>query len=227
VAARVVALVPAAGSGSRFGGALPKQFLQIGGRPLLAWTLERLLACGVDELTVALPAAEVERAREMGLDDRVRVIAGGASRQDSVARALAASPGGEHDLVLVHDGARPAVAPADVARTVAAAASADGAVLGRSLGDTLKRVAGGVIASTVPREGLFRAETPQVFRRGVLARALDAARRDGFEGTDESALVERLGDMRVLAVEATARNPKLTTPADLELVRALLLGGQG
>src|SRR5512135_3533785 len=172
MAARVVALVPAAGSGSRFGGVLPKQFLQIGGRPLLAWTLERLLSSGVDELTVALPAAEVERAREMGLDDRVRVIAGGASRQDSVARALAASPGGEHDLILVHDGARPAVAPADVALTLAAAASADGAVLGRALGDTLKRVAGGVIAATVPREGLFRAETPQVFRRGVLARAL-------------------------------------------------------
>lgn len=226
MSAHVAALVPAAGSGSRFGGGVAKQFLDIGGRPLLAWTIERLLRAGVDQLTAALPAGEVERAREMGLDDRVRIVAGGNTRQESVARCLEASSGGESDLVLVHDGARPAVDPADVRAVIAAAAAADGAVLGRSLGDTLKRVRSSMVVGTVSREGLFRAETPQIFRRGVLARALQAARRDVFEGTDESALVERLEGVRIVAVEAAAPNPKLTTRADLALVRALLVGGE-
>ncbi len=223
---RLVALVPAAGRGERFGSAAPKQLAEIAGRPSLAWTLERLLACGVDRLVVALPA-DPAAARGLVLPEDPRLVrtTGGATRQDSVAACLAAAPGDGTDLVLVHDGARPAVAMEDVEATVAAAAATGAAVLGRPVGDTLKRVDEGRIAGTVERAGLFRAETPQVFRRELFERALEAARRDGFVGTDEASLVERLPGVEIRAVAARRPNPKLTEPGDLELIAGLLAGG--
>ncbi len=220
---RLVALVPAAGRGERFGGEVPKQFARIAGRPSLAWTLERLLACGVDRLVVALPA---DPAATEGLvlpeDTRLVVTSGGATRQESVAACLAAAPGDASDLILVHDGARPAVAVEDVAATVAAALASGAAVLGRPVGDTLKRAGEGRVLETVERAGLFRAETPQVFRRELFERALEAARRDGFVGTDEASLVERLGGVEIRAVAAGSPNPKLTEPGDLEVLAGLL-----
>jgi 2-C-methyl-D-erythritol 4-phosphate cytidylyltransferase len=155
-------------------------------------------------------------------DARLHLVAGGDSRQASVAAALAASPAAAEDLVLVHDGARPAVAVADLLAVCRAALSSDGAVLGCGSTDTLKRLEQGGIVETIDRSRVFRAETPQVFRRALLERALTAAAESGFAGTDESSLVERIAGVRILAVEATAPNPKLTTPADLPLVRALL-----
>lgn len=223
----VHAVVPAAGGGSRFGGDRPKQFRDLAGRPLLRWTIERLLAGGVDSLIVALPAEDFERPPDWLADLReVRMVAGGATRQASVALALAASAAEPAELVLVHDGARPALASADLREVALAAAAAgvDGAVLGRPLFDTLKRIDGGRIVTTVERQLLFRAETPQVFRRQVLERAFAAAAEARFIGTDESSLVERLPGVRVLAVEARHENPKVTTPADLARVESLLQG---
>ncbi len=225
---RLVALVPAAGRGERFGAATPKQLVRIAGRPSLTWTLERVLACGVDRLVVALPADPAAReGLELPDDPRLVTTAGGATRQESVAACLAAAPGEPSDLVLVHDGARPAVAVADVHATVEAAVETGAAVLGRPLGDTLKRVRTGRILETVERAGLFRAETPQVFRRELFERALAAARRDGFAGTDEASLVERLGGVEIRAVVARWPNPKLTEPGDLELLAALLASDAG
>jgi len=219
----LVGLVPAAGRGDRFGGEVEKQFVLLGGRPVLAWTLERLLAAGVGRITVALPLESLSPL-PVGLpaEERILYVAGGASRQESVERCLAATPGPAEGLVLVHDGARPAVAREDVRAAVLAATASGAAVLGRPVGDTLKRVAAGRIVGTVDRGDLFRAETPQVFRRELLARALERARRDGFQGTDEAALVERLGDTAIAAVAAGHPNPKLTTPADLALLEALV-----
>ena len=222
--ARVHAVVPAAGRGLRFGGTLSKQFESIAGRPLLAWTVERLLAAGVDSVTVALPGDVALAPPDWLRDSRVRTVRGGDSRQESVTAALAASPAEGFDLVLVHDGARPAFDREDLVAVCQAALSADGAVLGRGASDTLKLLEQGVIVGTVDRSRVFRAETPQVFRRELLERAIEAALAIGFTGTDEAALVERLPGARVLAVEAVAPNPKLTTPADLPLVRALLEG---
>ncbi len=219
---RLIALVPAAGRGERFGGGLPKQFLAMAGKPVLAWALERLLQCGVERVTVALPQDRLGDVGAVLADPRVSWIAGGATRQESVARCLAASPGGPHDLVMVHDGARPAVACEDIRAVVEAAISAGAAVLGRPMGDTVKRLEGDRIEATLDREGLFRAETPQVFRRDLLQRALELAGRDHFEGTDESSLVERLPAVRIIAVVARHPNPKLTQPADLASVEALL-----
>ena len=220
--ARLIALVPAAGRGERFGGGLPKQFLAVAGKPVLAWAIERLLACGVERVTVALPQDRLGDVGELLADDRVTWIAGGATRQESVARCLAASPGDPGDLVLVHDGARPAVACEDIRAVLEAAIAAGAAVLGRPLGDTIKRLEGDRIEATIERAGLFRAETPQIFRRQLLARALEQARHDHFEGTDESSVVERLPAVRIVAVVARHPNPKLTQPTDLSGVEALL-----
>jgi 2-C-methyl-D-erythritol 4-phosphate cytidylyltransferase len=215
-------IVPAAGRGERFGGAEPKQFSEVAGRPVLAWTVERLLAAGASSLVAAVPAEHVDRARALINDERVLVVAGGGNRQESVEIALAACPADPDELVLVHDGARPAVAPEDVRACVAAAAGADGAVLGRPVSDTLKLVADGEIEATVDRSFLFRAETPQVFSRELLERALAEASETGFVGTDEASAVERLAGVRLAAVAARHPNPKLTAPSDLPLVAALL-----
>lgn len=215
-------LVPAAGRGERFGGARPKQFSLVAGRPILSWTLERLLSAGVTSLTVAVPASQIERARELVKDERVLFVAGGASRQASVELCLAACPADPEELVLVHDGARPAVAPADVQACVEAAGRCDGAVLGRPVSDTLKLVAADEIQSTVDRAALFRAETPQVFPRQLLERALSEAAEAGFVGTDEASAVERLPGVRLAAVAARHPNPKLTRQSDLVVVAALL-----
>lgn len=220
---RVEALVPAAGAGLRIGLDRPKQFLIVAGRPVLSWTLHRLLACGVARCTVAVPVALLGEAGETILEDpRVQWVAGGETRQDSVAACLAAASGPADDLILVHDGARPAVAEEDVRATIEAAARHDGAVLGRFVGDTLKRLEDGRIVETIGRSGLFHAETPQVFRRGLFERALEESRRDGFQGTDEASLVERLAGAHIRSVLARSPNPKLTHAADLELIEALL-----
>lgn len=220
--AAVHAVVPAAGRGLRFGGSLSKQFESIAGRPLLSWTVARLLAAGVETVTVALPADVALAPPAWLADPRIRTVAGGESRQESVASALAASPARGTDLVAVHDGARPALAHADLWAVCRAAMLADGAVLGRGASDTLKQVEGGLIVGTVDRNRIFRAETPQVFRRRLLEQAIEAAFSVGFVGTDEASLVERLPGVRVAAVEALEPNPKLTTPADLPWVQTLL-----
>jgi 2-C-methyl-D-erythritol 4-phosphate cytidylyltransferase len=219
---KVWGLVPAGGRGERYGGETPKQLITIAGRPLLVWTLERLLDAGLAGVTVALPAARLPQASELVPgDSRIRFVAGGESRQDSVAACLEDSPE-DADLVVVHDGARPAVAIADLEATIQAAAAHGAAVLGRRVVDTVKRLDRGWIRATVDRDGLFRAETPQVFRPSVLRRALVQSAADAWVGTDEAAIVERLDGVEIRAVEATRPNPKLTNRQDLALVELLL-----
>jgi 2-C-methyl-D-erythritol 4-phosphate cytidylyltransferase len=228
------ALLAAAGRGERLrdaqrpgaalDGHLPKQLLRVGGRPLLAWAVARLRAAGVERFVVAAPPELLDRvAAALDGEAGVQVVAGGASRQESVQRALAATAAAPEDWVLVHDAARAAVHPEDVQATVAAAeAGAQGAVLGRPLTDTLKRVEEGHVLSTVERASLFRAETPQLFRRTLLERAYARADADHFAGTDECSLVERLAGVRIAAVNARHPNPKLTYPDDLRWLELLL-----
>lgn len=217
------AVIPAAGRGDRFGDDLPKQFAVVAGQPVLAWAIRRLLASGVAEVVVALADEYLEDAPTRVLDDsRVHWVQGGPSRQESVIAGLEAVPGDAEALVAVHDGARPAVAVADVEATIEAAQREGGAVLGRPVSDTLKRIEEGAVVRTVERRGLFRAETPQIFRRGILERAVELSRREGFQGTDEATLVERLPGARIAAVNAVHPNPKLTVPGDLPLIESLL-----
>jgi 2-C-methyl-D-erythritol 4-phosphate cytidylyltransferase len=220
-------LVPAAGIGSRFGGEQPKQFLELAGRPLVEWTIERL-SRATESIVVAIPEATLHSPPGwLVRNPKVRLVAGGATRQASVALALAACPALQDGLVAVHDGARPALSWDDLRAVHRAACGedVDGAVLGRPLADTLKRVVDGRIVTTVERGNLFRAETPQIFRRSVLERAISAAAETRFVGTDEASLVERLPGARIVAVDAGRPNPKVTTRADLALVESLLREG--
>ena len=221
------AVVPAAGSGRRFGGEVPKQYLQAAGKPLLRHALEALLAHpGIDGAVVALAEGDARWPGWTTLHGKpVLACRGGAERADSVLAALAALPAGVADdaLVLVHDAARPNLQAADIGALLeAAAAHPDGAILAAPVRDTLKRAdAEGRILATEPREALWRALTPQAFRRDLLQRALQAARDAGIVATDEAMAVERLG-CRPRLVEGREDNLKVTTPADLALADFLL-----
>lgn len=221
------ALVPAAGSGRRFGGEVPKQYLHVAGKPLIEQALHALLAHSrIDGAVVALAADDPRWPGWTMLHGKpVVTCVGGGERADSVLAALRALPEGvAHDeLLLVHDAARPNLRADDIGRLVdAATACADGAILAAPVRDTLKRADADVrIAGTEPRDGLWRALTPQAFRRDLLRRALEAARADGVIATDEAMAVERLG-LHPALVEGREDNLKVTTPADLALVEFLL-----
>ncbi|OJW28929.1 MAG: bifunctional 2-C-methyl-D-erythritol 4-phosphate cytidylyltransferase/2-C-methyl-D-erythritol 2,4-cyclodiphosphate synthase [Rhodospirillales bacterium 69-11] len=212
---RIASLLVAAGSGVRFGAETPKQFLRIGGKPVIRHAAEAL-AAESDILQPVGDAAAIEAALT-GLPHRP-VVAGGATRQDSVRAGLEALAPFAPDIVLVHDAARPIVPKGTIAALVAALAEAPGAIPAAPVADTLKRVVAGAITETVPRDGLFRAQTPQAFRFATLL----AAHRAELQGaTDDASLLEAAGE-RVLVVPGSEDNIKLTWPEDLgRLERAM------
>jgi 2-C-methyl-D-erythritol 4-phosphate cytidylyltransferase len=222
-AADVAVLVPAGGLGVRFGGRTPKQFLALGREPILAATLRHFRRHPrVAAIVVAAPEAHVERARRIlrGGGAPLTVVAGGPTRQESVWRALQAAPPSAA-VVLVHDAVRPFVTRALIDTLIAAAERDGAAVCGLPIADTVKRVREGIVEGTIDREGLWAVQTPQAFRAAVLREAHDKARRDGFVGTDEAMLVERLGHP-VRVVPGLADNVKITTPEDLRRARRRL-----
>jgi 2-C-methyl-D-erythritol 4-phosphate cytidylyltransferase/2-C-methyl-D-erythritol 2,4-cyclodiphosphate synthase len=221
----VAAIVVAGGRGDRFGGGIPKQFLEVHGRSLLQRSVDAFLASPqVDEVVVVLPPAYVDRPREVLAFDqaRVRVVAGGARRQDSVAAGFDAVSEA-CDVVLVHDAARPFVSEDLIARAVAAAGAHGAAVVALPARDTIKRSetwhGATRIAETLPRERIHLAQTPQAFRRDVLAEAI-ALGRSGIEATDEAALAEAAGRPVVL-VDGDPHNIKVTTQADVPVASAI------
>lgn len=224
----VAAVVPAGGLGRRMGGPRPKQYLTLAGVPIIVRTL-RALARGVDAIVVAAPAERVAATRRLLARHRVPrvldVVAGGAERQESVWLGLAALPQGV-EWVLVHDAVRPFVPPDLIARVLTAARALGAATCGLAVRETVKRVADARVTGTIPREGLWLTQTPQAFRRALLWEAHDKARRDGFLGTDDASLVERLG-AEVAMVAGFHRNLKITTPEDLALARQWLRGDGG
>jgi 2-C-methyl-D-erythritol 4-phosphate cytidylyltransferase len=220
------AVVPAAGRGARFGAELPKQYAQVDGEPLLAHALRALLSHpGVEGVVVAL-AADDAHWPGWGEFEGKPVIActGGNSRAESVLAGLAALPDSVRadDFVLVHDAARPNLSQADLDQLLERGRTDPvGAILAAPVRDTLKRAGDdGGIDGTQPRERLWRALTPQLFRRLQLARALEATLREGLDATDESMAMERQG-ARPLLVEGSEANLKVTTPADLDYFRYL------
>jgi 2-C-methyl-D-erythritol 4-phosphate cytidylyltransferase len=222
---KVCAIVAAAGAGRRMKADRPKQFLELEGTPILILTLRKLDACPlIGWIVVASPPESVDEvsrmAAEAGLSRPVTAIAGGERRQDSVAIALASLPT-DIDLVLVHDGVRPFVSLRDLQAVIEAAEQNGAAVLAVPVSDTVKEVERDRVKSTLPREHLVLAQTPQVFRTEILRRAFDEAARDGYYGTDDSSLVERSGHP-VLLVHGSDKNIKITRPADLSLARFLL-----
>jgi 2-C-methyl-D-erythritol 4-phosphate cytidylyltransferase len=219
--ADVAVLLPAGGIGARLGSRIPKQFLALGREPILAATLRHFRRHPrVAAVVVAAPAAHVERARR-ALRSRggaeITVVAGGSTRQESVWLALQAAPPSAR-LLLVHDAVRPFLSRALIDALLTAADAEGAAICALPIAETVKRVRDGVVEGTVEREGLWAVQTPQAFRAAVLREAHDKARRDGFVGTDEAMLVERLGH-RVRVVAGLPENIKITTPDDLRRAR--------
>lgn len=214
------AVVPAAGQGTRFGTDVPKQYLEVDGEPLIAHSLRALLAHpGVEGVVVVIAAGDAHWPGWSEFEGKpVIACVGGAARADSVLAGLVALPASVRadDFVLVHDAARPNLALADLEQLLERGrADPVGAILAAPVRDTLKRAGDdGGIDATQPRERLWRALTPQLFRRLQLSRALESALRDGVEVTDESMAMERQG-ARPLLVEGSEANLKVTTPADL------------
>ena len=222
------AVVPAAGAGRRFGGDVPKQYLTVAGRPLLEHTLRALLRHpGVDAAMVAIAPDDPYWAGWRELEGKpVYTCMGGAERADSVLAGLLALPQtvDEDQWVLVHDAARPCVPAMDLTRLIALGqADPVGALLAAPVRDTIKSCdpATQHVKRTEPRETLWRALTPQMFRRGGLTRALRTAIKAGVAVTDEAMAMERLR-LKPLLVEGSDENIKVTTPADLAVVEALL-----
>jgi len=226
-----VAIVVAAGKGTRLGGNRPKQFLELDRIPVIIRTLRQFERCReIDENIIVLPASQAEEsadwfraaAKECGLQKPMRTVAGGSTRAQSVQRGLAIISGAE--LVAVHDGVRPFVTPDEIDRVVAAARTNGAAILVAPVADTIKEITDGRVVGTLPRTLLRRALTPQCFRFDILKRAynkLAEIEGEGVEVTDDCLLVERLG-VEIVAVEGNARNIKITREEDLVLGEAIL-----
>jgi len=234
---RIAVILPAAGLGTRMGkshvaeksGTSRKQFMLLDGAPILIHTVRKFAASDrVSEILVAVRADDREWVESMLSAEfsggKVRVVEGGNSRQESVQNALA-SLDPETDLVAVHDAVRPFIDIETIHKVFDEAAETGAAIVAVPAIDTVKQVTRGTdhvrVRSTIPREKLVMAQTPQVFRYGLIVRAFDSARADGFSGTDESSLVERL-DVEVSVVPGSDRNIKITKPGDMELARLFL-----
>ncbi len=226
---RYFGLVPAAGSGSRFGVDGPKQYSPLAGKPMLYHSVERLLAApGVEVVFVVLAPADVEfRGRDWSMfgERLAPLYCGGASRRDSVLNGLVAmaSAVDPNDWVLVHDAARPCLGKTELHRLIEEAGKDEvGGILAVPVSDTLKRADDERrIVETEPRDGLWRAQTPQMFRHGMLLRAL----REIEHVSDEAGAVEALGYKPKL-IEGSTKNLKVTFPADLEIAEKLLRGAK-
>jgi 2-C-methyl-D-erythritol 4-phosphate cytidylyltransferase len=209
---KAAALVVAAGSGERLGADRPKAFVVLAGRPMLEWSLDALRAAGVSDVVVAAPEGY----------DVPGGVPGGRTRSESVRNALAAAPA-DAEAIVVHDAARPLVTPEHFTRALAALERADAAIAAVPVTDTIKEVGPGqVVQRTHDRSRLWAVQTPQAFRREALERALDVRAEVLEQATDDAWLVERAGG-RVVVVESTPENFKITTPHDLK-VAGLLLG---
>ena len=231
----VIVIIPAAGLGTRMApagkkAAASKQFFEIDGVPVIVHTL-RVFARNpqVAQIVVALRKSEMEqfsrRLEKEKIAGKVMVVEGGDHRQQSVANALAQLKAAPDDVVLVHDAVRPFVDDEIIDHVVREVEKHGAAIAGLPAVDTIKQVEraaeSALITSTIPRERIVQAQTPQGFRYELIKRAFDSAAADGFIGTDEASLVERMGE-NVWVVMGSARNIKITTPGDMELAEFYL-----
>ncbi|HKQ52532.1 MAG TPA: 2-C-methyl-D-erythritol 4-phosphate cytidylyltransferase [Pyrinomonadaceae bacterium] len=221
-----VAIIVAAGRGTRLGGERAKQFLLLAGKPVIVHTLERFERCAeIQEVIVVLPAGEaagfLAQAGRYGLRKLARVVAGGATRAASVRCGLQAVRAATACVVAVHDGVRPFVTPDEIGRTVRAAAETGAAILVAPAVDTIKEVEDNGVVRTLERVRLRRALTPQCFRYELLRRAYEQRPDLVSAATDDSSLVEALGSP-VRIIEGDARNIKITRPEDIALAEILL-----
>jgi 2-C-methyl-D-erythritol 4-phosphate cytidylyltransferase len=216
---RVLVIIPAAGSGTRFGGDVPKQFLPLGGKPLVQRVVERFL---FDEVVtrVVVPVLDMLlSAVKTSPGERVQFVAGGATRLQSVTRGLEAA-GGDFDLIAIHDAVRPFFSPDTFHATLDAARTHGAAFPGIPLPDTIHQIADDAITSTLDRSVLVAAQTPQCFRIDVLREILVRAAREDAEATDEAGLAAKYG-YRVQLVRGDSMNFKITRPEDLAMAERI------
>ena len=224
-------LVPAAGSGRRLDGDTRKQYLELGGQPVLVRTLARLAALPqITAIHLIVPEEDVtfcrsEIVEHYRLEKIGVVIAGGSERQDSVRNGLEACGAANQDVILVHDGVRPFFPQDQIGRLVQLADMAGAALLAVPAQDTIKEVFDGRVRSTLDRRLLWQVQTPQAFRCERIREAHRRAHVGGYTGTDDASLIEWCG-WPVAVLHGHPHNIKITTPADLILARALLEGGE-
>lgn len=221
-----VAIIAAAGQGTRMGGNPAKQFLELAGTPIIIHTLRSFELCkAIQEIILVLPAQDTAGFLAIAEKHRLRklskIVPGGTTRAESVLKGLLAVRSATAEIIAVHDGVRPFVTADEITQTVKAAEVNGAAILAAAVTDTIKEVSNGMVAKTLPRTALRRALTPQCFRFELLRRAYEQVDVLDPELTDESALVERLG-VKVTIVEGSSRNIKITDQEDLAVGEAIL-----
>ena len=223
---KTVAIIPAAGSSKRMQNNVSKQYLLLDGIPVLARTLGIFQRSPeIDEIFLIVPKKDVEFARSSivdryGISKVSNILAGGKERQDSVRSGINAL-GSDHDIVVIHDGVRPFISAELVHAAVLEASKAQAVTVGVPVKDTVKSVDGhGIVVETLNRTHLWLTQTPQAFESGVIRKAYEAAYRDNYYGTDDAALVERIG-VRVMMIRGSYDNIKITTQDDIMLAEIL------
>ena len=224
---KITAIIPAAGKGERMGHPISKQFLPLKGKPILVHTLERMNAVGlIDEIILVVPEQRIDWAKEeirkkYRIAKLKKVVRGGKKRQESVYAGLE-EVDGKPDIIVIHDGVRPFFTPSIISQAIPLLKKYDGVIEALPLNDTIKEVnRNELILRTVEREKLYRALTPQIFNYGILVKAFSSAFKNGYSGTDEAELVERVkGKIKIL--RGSEFNIKITSPDDLLLAKAII-----
>ena len=223
----VSAVIVAAGTSKRMNDGVDKLAVQLSGKPLLAWTISRFESAEIiDEIIVVTKKDEIAKVREMTKSEGFRkvtsVVKGGAYRQQSAQNGLNAVST-DSKVVLIHDGARPLIRTSDIKKIVESAKENGAALLAVPSKDSVKEVQDGIVKKTLPRESIWLAQTPQGFRKELLQEAFSSAEKEGYIGTDEASLVERIGK-DVAIVEGHSSNIKVTVTPDIGVVQSLLKG---
>ena len=221
---RAVAIIPAAGTGTRMKSPSPKQFLSLEGSPIIIHTLRKFARCKlIQKIIVPLRKADMAQFQSLleteGLATIVQTVAGGLHRQDSVYNGFKEIED-ESTVVVIHDAVRPFVDVESLEAVIREASHKGSAILAVPCVDTVKQIERNLVVATLPRDKIVLVQTPQAFRFSIIREAFERAYADGFMGTDESQLVERLG-IRVSVVEGSPMNIKITRPFDLRLAKAI------
>jgi len=223
---KVKALIAAGGRGERIGGILPKQFVEIKKKPVLAYTVEKFEKCElIDEIILVVPEDYMSFCSynmvDVGDFKKVkRILSGGKERQDSVYKGLLALPK-DTDIVIIHDGVRPFISTEKIGKSIEMCKKEKAVILALPVNDTVKRVDEDYIVTTLDREKLWIVQTPQTFEYKLILEAYKKAIEDGFTGTDDSSLVERLG-FKVRVLQGESQNIKITSPEDLVLAEKMI-----
>lgn len=220
-----IAIIAAAGTGSRLGAGRAKQMIELGGVPILIHTLKRFEQCAaVDQVILVLQPDLTTEVLALisrhGLKKVERIVAGGPERQDSVYRGLQVIKPESAHIIIIHDAARPFVRPEEISSCIERAELAGAAVLAIPATDTIKQVRSGRVQKTLDRRAIYHAQTPQAFRFQIIREAYERAQAEGFAATDDAQLVERLG-YKVSVVEGSPLNIKITRPIDLRLAEII------